>query len=607
MLNWNRVWVGLVVCMVAIGGCGGGGGISAAPNAQVLNVITDWSGRGNAGQPTGVSEQIVVRKLDLLQTEVARSNINQASNGTQSVQLNLPAGQFQVHIDLYSGTNASGTITGSIDAIASLGSINVAIGSTPASVQVGPSNTNLAVGNSATFYASALGADGRYAFVTPGDFEYLPLNSNYLVVDSSTGYATANAVGAGGVRAHLKSLNLFGSTSVAVTAPTSVHKKWTVMVYLDAANDLWSYASENVQQMQRAYAGTDTNLVIQWKETNLFPGVDFDGTRRYYVDNTGPYDANGALTGSPLQVLPRSTNMGQAATLSSFVSWAATKYPADHYALIMWDHGTGWMNELSSAAKFRSICVDYDPDPVTGQHNIIESWQMGDSLAASGVHLDILSYDACLMQQIETGYQVRANADLIATSEELTPGDGYDYSVALKNFFTNPSGTPEALAHGFVDAMTHDSRYVTQSICQSVVSTSKLADVASSLGTLADALIAAMPTGPTGAYTTYIETVRSTAHRFDATYPTHAYYDIVDLMNKLETTANAPASVISAAENVKSKVTAAVLYNGLNANSPNSNGLAVDFSAATSFRNDEYANLDFAKQFHWSNWLQLAP
>jgi hypothetical protein len=35
-------------------------------------------------------------------------------------------------------------------------------------------------------------------------------------------------------------------------------------------------------------------------------------------------------------------NMGDKQTLTDFVSWSKTNYPADHYALYFWGHGRSW-------------------------------------------------------------------------------------------------------------------------------------------------------------------------------------------------------------------------------------------------------------------------
>src|SRR5580700_3344947 len=34
--------------------------------------------------------------------------------------------------------------------------------------------------------------------------------------------------------------------------------------------------------------------------------------------------------------------MGSQATLESFLRWSMRSFPADHYFVIIWDHGQGW-------------------------------------------------------------------------------------------------------------------------------------------------------------------------------------------------------------------------------------------------------------------------
>ncbi len=45
-------------------------------------------------------------------------------------------------------------------------------------------------------------------------------------------------------------------------------------------------------------------------------------------------------------------DMGNPQTLTDFVNWAKTFYPAQHYALIVWDHGAGWRRG-QQALRFR--------------------------------------------------------------------------------------------------------------------------------------------------------------------------------------------------------------------------------------------------------------
>ena len=46
--------------------------------------------------------------------------------------------------------------------------------------------------------------------------------------------------------------------------------------------------------------------------------------------------------------------MGDASGLTDFVRFCAENYPADKYALIIWDHGTGFKN--------KDISFDFSPE-----------------------------------------------------------------------------------------------------------------------------------------------------------------------------------------------------------------------------------------------------
>lgn len=50
-----------------------------------------------------------------------------------------------------------------------------------------------------------------------------------------------------------------------------------------------------------------------------------------------------------------SASMGEASTLADFLDFCSTNYPADHTAVIFWDHGSG----SASGVSFDEI-YDYD-------------------------------------------------------------------------------------------------------------------------------------------------------------------------------------------------------------------------------------------------------
>lgn len=65
----------------------------------------------------------------------------------------------------------------------------------------------------------------------------------------------------------------------------------------------------------------------------------------------------------------------------------------------------------------------------------------------------------------------------------------------------------------------------------------------------------------------------------------------------------------TAAANVRSAVSGAVVWEGHNANSPNSRGVSIDFSSSSQFTPvaADYGLLRLAGDTQWNEWLAIAP
>jgi len=94
-----------------------------------------------------------------------------------------------------------------------------------------------------------------------------------------------------------------------------------------------------------------------------------------------------------------------------------TTYPADHYGLVMWDHGSGW----SAIAN----------DDVLGKDGMsipAMSGALATITAAAGRKLDFIGFDACLMAELQVADAVQPYASWDIAAEELVPGLGWDYT-----------------------------------------------------------------------------------------------------------------------------------------------------------------------------------
>ena len=112
-----------------------------------------------------------------------------------------------------------------------------------------------------------------------------------------------------------------------------------------------------------------------------------------------------------------SKSMGDSETLKLFLEYAADNYPAQKYALILWDHGGGPME---------GVCFDenYDPDRLSIEE-IADALEAG-IFAEQG--LEWIGFDACLMGAVEVALQMAPYAHYMIGSEETEPAEGWNYS-----------------------------------------------------------------------------------------------------------------------------------------------------------------------------------
>jgi hypothetical protein len=135
-------------------------------------------------------------------------------------------------------------------------------------------------------------------------------------------------------------------------------KAWTHLVYLHADNDLEKYGLQDLAEMSEAYASEielPTNLVVLIDRSWAF---EADAQGRSFapigniVDCSGrPYPGTPEgsmllqlIEGGKFLLLERyaELNMDDSATLRRFVSLGLSRFPADYYAVTMWDHGAPW-------------------------------------------------------------------------------------------------------------------------------------------------------------------------------------------------------------------------------------------------------------------------
>jgi len=240
--------------------------------------------------------------------------------------------------------------------------------------------------------------------------------------------------------------------------------KWTVMVYVNAKNNLEEYGLGDVNEMELVGSTPDMNIVAELGRIDGYSDADGDwkGSRRYLIQK----DADTSTIASPVVMEIPKSDMGSWQNLVEFVKWSQGKYPAQHYVLVIWNHGSGWNKNLSAET---GKGISYDDE--SGNH--ITTQQLKQALAATG-KMDILSMDACLMQMLEVAYEARTGADYIVASEETEPGDGYTYNTWLAPLAAKPLMSQAELSRTMVDSYTDHYQSIGQGATQSSVKTENL-------------------------------------------------------------------------------------------------------------------------------------
>jgi hypothetical protein len=404
----------------------------------------------------------------------------------------------------------------------------------------------------------------------------------------------------------------------------SAKAKWTFMVYLAGDNNLSSAGDKDLTEMRSVGSTEAVNILAE------FDNEGQQGTNRYYIRKDGAGERREPLG---------ETDSGDPNTLTSYIKWAAENYPAERYALILWNHGGGWepseidrvarsvnsggynvreASERSSSplgrtffrtsietifslpsSSERAICSD------DGSGHSLDTVELGAVLAQAvedlGQPIDILGMDACLMSNLEVAYQARPHARYMVASEESEPNDGWPYDTILGKLVSEPDLPTAELAAEIVSAYmkSYLDRGYKDPVTQSAFDLARVGPVAESLDGLAGALSAHMPAAAMEIWA---------AQRASPRFWHNTLWDVTSFCEELENN--------SASEQVRQAAAAvrAILKPGsegfiiAEAHSGDKvarcGGLTIYLVPPLIDISRYYQEVDFAKEFKWLEMLQ---
>lgn len=297
--------------------------------------------------------------------------------------------------------------------------------------------------------------------------------------------------------------------------------KWTFMVYMAGDNNLSDAGNTDLEEMMKVGSNENLNVVVEFDNAGEL------GTNRYFIQKGSENE--------PVESLGE-TDCGDPEVLNNFISWTADLYPAERYALILWNHGGGWepteMDRIArglqakhynsreagtlSASQMkkslfrtsvkkildrkssyeRAICSD------DGSGHSLDTIELGKVLSKTvdtiGKPLDVLGMDACLMSNLEVAYQAAPYVNYIIASEEEEPNQGWPYESVLSILAEKPDiDVPELSARSVNAYIDYYKKADQTGVTQSAFDLSHVKEASKTLERVGGALIDHMPDAAT--------------------------------------------------------------------------------------------------------------
>jgi hypothetical protein len=373
---------------------------------------------------------------------------------------------------------------------------------------------------------------------------------------------------------------------------------WTIMVYMDADNNLEQDGLNDINEMESVnLEGYEINIIVLFDRCSGYSAEegDWQGTRLYQVRHDQNENAIGSLRLSDPDYLNltdtgdnEELDMGEPATVTGFVDYCKEKYPAEYYALVFWNHGGGWRSRSVAEESTkqnteidtpnRAVCWD-----VTNDSNCLYMSEVRAALEAITEHgIDLVGFDACLMGMAEVAYQLYGVADYMVASQASEPLSGWAYDKFLSDFLPFADSSPEVMGRFIVD--TYIDYTYENNLTLSVVNIGNTGNLINRLNTLAGNMLS---------YDTNdIIVARRASHSVDD------YIDLYDLADNM--------SHIPGAEQLLDEFNNTVIYHRQK-DFPYSHGLSIYFPyLSTSDSEYSYYNssvINFARDSLWDEFL----
>lgn len=325
---------------------------------------------------------------------------------------------------------------------------------------------------------------------------------------------------------------------------TASAKNVTVMVYM-CGTDLESksgMATADLEEMVSATLGDNINVILETGGASTWQNqIIKSNTNQRFRIKQGGLETLDANVGKRSMVDPD--------TLSDFIKFSASEYPADRYILVLWDHGGGSLTGYGYDELFPSGSMSLD--------------EINTALKNGGVKFDIIGFDACLMATLETALVAGQYGDYLVASEAVEPGTGWYYTKWLSELSADPAMDSLDVGKQIID----DYVKMSGSSSQTTLSMTDLAELQGTVPAAFKSFSSSTSELIAGDGFNTVATARSSSRDFS----TSSKINQIDLIHFAENLATTESSALA------STLRDAVKYNRNSSSISHANGLSIYF------------------------------
>lgn len=211
--------------------------------------------------------------------------------------------------------------------------------------------------------------------------------------------------------------------------PQPLTASHTLMIIMQGNNGLAEFMDSNLQRIITAYYDVPTNI------GSILVFYD----RGNYTRLTELYMDDGMAKQRLIEEYPTSSSTVDKAFLEGVINRMKEEAPADSYGLIMSSHGGGWVPaDLYDTYLLGEGSRANEPiaKPLFFGQDDADCMEIPDLVDAIGdTHFKYIIFDACMMANVESLYDMRNMADYIIASPTEILGAGFPYENFLPMLF----------------------------------------------------------------------------------------------------------------------------------------------------------------------------